>query len=91
VAAVAAAIVAMGPDRVYVRELERYLRGRELGEISELFAKNFAHHPAVAFARATSEVDALQRAVAAARGEKGHLVLLLVHVDHDPVAAYLAD
>ncbi len=91
VAAVAAAIVAMGPDRVYVRELERYLRGRELGEISELFAKEFARYPAIAFAPASSEVDALQRAVAAARGEKGHLILLLVHVDHDPVAGYLAE
>jgi UDP-N-acetylmuramyl tripeptide synthase len=91
IAAVAMAIVAMGPDRVYVRELEHYLRGRELGEISELFAKEFDAHPPVAFARATSEVDALQRSVAAARGEKGHLVVLLVHVDHDAVAAYLAD
>lgn len=88
-AAVAAAVVAMGPDRVYVRELEHYLRGRELGEISERFAKEFASYPSIAFARAAGEVDALQQAIAAA-GEEGHLIVLLVHVDHDAVAGYLA-
>lgn len=90
IAGVARVIHDAGADRVVVRELSDYLRGRAPGEVPEVFRRElFALGLAPeAFAIAASEVDALRRALAAARPED--FVVLLVHVDEDEVRALLA-
>ena len=78
------------PDRVFVRELTDYVRGREPGEVPALFARAFRAQglPEEAFTIAASEVDALQRAFADA--VPGDFIAVLVHLDKEPVEAFLA-
>lgn len=78
------------PDRVFVRELKDYLRGRSAGEVPALFQRTLGALGMLeaAFAIATSEVDALERAFADAA--PGDFVVVLVHIDKDAVQAFLA-
>jgi len=87
--ALAQAVHDAGPDRVLVRELLGYLRGRAPGEVPTLFQRAFRSLGLAdeAFAYAHSEVDALRRALDGARA--GDFIVLLVHLDHDEVRAFL--
>jgi cyanophycin synthetase len=90
IADVASEVFAANPDRIFVRELPHYLRGRSPGEVPEIFARTF-HDLGFAddaFARVSSEVDGLERAFADAR--EGDVVVVLVHLDRDEVSAFLA-
>jgi len=77
------------PDRVLVRELPDYLRGREPGDVPEVFRRAFlaAGLSESAFGMAASEVDALERSLEGAR--PGDVVALLVHVEDVAVKAFL--
>ncbi len=79
-ALVRAALV-MRPDRVVLKEVERYLRGRQPGEIPALMADELARHdvPAAAISRPGTELDAVRDALAWAR--PGDVLLLPVHQD----------
>jgi cyanophycin synthetase len=87
---VARMLYASRPDRVFVRELAGYERGREIGDVPALFERTFRALglPAEAFAHASSEVDALERAFADAK--PGDVIAVLVHIDKEPVQAFLA-
>jgi cyanophycin synthetase len=87
---VARVLLGARPDHVMVRELEHYLRGRAPGEIPEIFRRAFVAHGLApeAFTVAASEVDALRTALASAR--PGDFIVLLIHVDHAEVQAFLA-
>ncbi len=90
IADVASEVFAAKPDRIFVRDLPHYLRGRAPGEVPEIFARTF-HDLGFAddaFARVTSEVDGLERAFSDAR--PGDVVVVLVHLDRDEVSAFLA-
>ncbi len=82
-------LLAARPDRVLVRELEKYLRGRAPGEVPETFRRTLVQQglPEERFARVASEVEGLERALAYA--VPGDVIALLVHVDHSPVRAFL--
>jgi UDP-N-acetylmuramyl tripeptide synthase len=85
----AQAVAEARPDRVYVRELTGYERGRAAGEVPALLAREIAQRaPGARVAVAASEVDALGKAMATA--EEGDLVVLLAHIERDAVAAWLA-
>lgn len=88
---IARAIVAAKPDRVIVRELPGYLRGRALGEVPELFRRVFVELgvPAEAIAFAASEVEALRIALSGAAA--GDFVVLLVHLERAEVQAFLTE
>jgi len=77
------------PDRVLVRELGDYLRGRQPGDVPALYRRSFleAGLPAASFAVVLSEVDALERAFADAR--PGDFVAVLVHLELAEVQAFL--
>lgn len=81
---------ALGPDRVVIKEMERYLRGRQPGEVPALFSDEFSRlgMPASAIAVRGSELDAVRDALAWAR--PGDLLLLAVHQDR-PVVHSLLD
>lgn len=87
---VARVLQASRPDRVLVRELAGYERGREIGDVPALYRRVLIEHglPEEAFAIAASEVDALERALEGARA--GDFIALLVHLDEAPVRALLA-
>ena len=89
IADVAAEVFAARPDRVYVRDLPHYLRGRAPGEVPEIFARAFRERglPEGALHRAVSEVDALDRSFEGAQA--GDVIVVLVHLDHDEVRAFL--
>jgi cyanophycin synthetase len=78
------------PDRVFVRELGDYLRGRAPGEVPDLYRRSFVELglPLEAFAVVSSEVDALSRAFDST--VPGDLVAVLVHLDLAEVQAFLA-
>jgi cyanophycin synthetase len=78
------------PDRVLVRELGGYLRGRAAGDVPALYRRSLLERglPPEAFAVVESEVDALSLAFDGARA--GDIIAVLVHLDHAEVQAFLA-
>jgi UDP-N-acetylmuramyl tripeptide synthase len=78
------------PDRVLVRELGDYLRGRSPGDVPALYRRALIElgMPEASFAVVGSEVEALARAFEGA--SPGDLIAVLVHLDHDEVRAFLA-
>lgn len=83
-------IIAAKPARVLLRELEHYLRGRAPGEVPALL-----HRALVArgltdgqLELAASETGAVEVALGGAHA--GDVVALLVHVDREPVRAFLS-
>ncbi len=89
IAEIARALWEARPNRVILRELGAYLRGRALGEVPELFRRALLGlgMDADAIALADSEAAALRQALEAAR--PGDFVVLLVHLEHDQVRAIL--
>jgi cyanophycin synthetase len=87
--AVACAVLEALPDRIYVRELPDYLRGRAPGEVPAALRSVFQREgfPRAATRDAGSEVDALELAFEDAR--PGDFIVLLVHLDQAAVAAFL--
>lgn len=79
--ALARAVWQWGPERVYVKEMPRYRRGRAPYEVRERLAHAFLSLglPPGALVRAESEDDAVRQALAEA-GE-GDLVMLAIHDD----------
>jgi len=77
------------PDRVFVRELGEYLRGRQPGDVPALYRRSFLELglPAESFAVALSEVDALERAFE--ESTPGDLIAVLVHLELKEVQAFL--
>jgi UDP-N-acetylmuramyl tripeptide synthase len=77
--ALAAAVWSMRPDRIVIKEMDSYLRGREPGEIPALFRAELAQQgvPADAITVADSETEAVRSAFGWAR--EGDLLVLLSH------------
>ena len=87
--AVAAAALALAPDRVIVRDQPHYLRGRAPGEVPALLRRAFRDLglPDHALGQAPDELPALEAALAWAR--PGDLLLDLVHTEREAVRALL--
>jgi len=85
--ALARAALGIRPDRVVLKELERYLRGRSPGEVPDIMADELARRgvPAEAVSRPGTELAAVRDALAWAR--PGDLLLLTVHQDRPLVLA----
>lgn len=81
---------AMRPDRVFVKEMTIYLRGREPGAVPALLEAEFRAAGAKpgALVRCASELEAVRAALAWA-GD-GDLLLLTTHAERDAVLALLA-
>ena len=88
--AVAQAIHAAAPAGVYARDLPDYLRGRAAGEVPAIFERKLASLGLTVdrLAHAPSELASLERAFAAA--QRGDVIVVFVHLDEDPVHAFLA-
>ncbi|HEX6645378.1 MAG TPA: Mur ligase family protein [Gemmatimonadales bacterium] len=85
IADLARAALALGPDRIVLKELPSYRRGRDPGAVRALLraALRDGGFPADAMEDAETEVEAVERALAWAR--PGDLLLLLVHDERDAV------
>ena len=81
--------LAFRPDRVVLKEMERYLRGRQPGEIPAIMAEELGRLgvPASAVSRPGTELAAVRDALAWAR--PGDLLLLTVHQDRPLVLALI--
>ncbi|HWA14997.1 MAG TPA: Mur ligase family protein [Gemmatimonadales bacterium] len=80
---------AFRPDRIILKEMEKYRRGREIGEIPGIMRQEFLRlgaHPAT-IVEADSEYAAVITALEWAR--PGDLLLLPVHSERDRVLALL--
>ena len=90
-AEVAAAICEGSPDRVLVRELPHYLRGRALGEVSAVLVRELRARGVAdgAVSVTESEVVALRESLDAAA--PGDFIAVLVHVDEQEISSFLAD
>jgi cyanophycin synthetase len=77
------------PDRVVIKELERYLRGRRAGEVPALLADEFARlgMPADSIAMPGGELEGVRHALDWA--QPGDLLLLAVHQDRSKVQALM--
>ena len=79
----------MKPDRVFIKEMEKFLRGRERGVVPAMIEREL--HAAGArdgtLSRHDSELDAVRAALAWA--EPGDVLLLTVHTDRDAVIAMM--
>ncbi len=85
----ARAAMALRPDRVVAKEMDRYLRGRAPGEVPGLIADEF-RRLGLAPDRVTCggvEVQAAREALAWAR--PGDLLVFALHQDREPVVALL--
>ena len=76
---------AVRPDRVYIKEMEIYLRGREPGAVPDLIEAELRRcgAPPEALVRCDSELDAVRAALDWAR--EGDLLLLTTHAQRDQV------
>jgi len=85
----ARAALALRPDRVVLKEMDAYLRGRAPGDVTRLMSSALidAGYPGEAIAAAPTEVDAVRTALAWA--EPGDLLVLAVHQDRRAVMAFL--
>jgi UDP-N-acetylmuramyl tripeptide synthase len=85
----ARAAAAFRPDRIVLKEMEHYRRGRQPGEISAILADEFERcgFPAEAIVHARSEVEGVREALS--WGQAGDLLLLTVHEDRRLIAALL--
>lgn len=81
--------LALRPDRIVLKDMERYLRGRRLGEVTGIMADELARLgvPAAAVSRPGTELAAVRDALAWAR--EGDLLLLTVHQDRPQVFALI--
>ena len=77
------------PERVIVKELTEYLRGRQEGEVATMIVDHLLEGglPPETVGRAESEMDAIRQALAWAR--EGDLLLLLTHSQRSGVISYL--
>ena len=87
--ALAAAVWAMRPDRIVIKEMESYLRGREPGEIPALLRAELARlgAPAEAVAVEDSETAGVRSAFRWAQA--GDLLVLLSHAARARTLAFL--
>jgi UDP-N-acetylmuramyl tripeptide synthase len=87
--ALARAAWALAPDHVVVKELTEYLRGRPLGEVSQLLAEEFTRLglPEEAITRAAGEIEGMRAALEWAR--PGDLLVLAIHQDRAAVLDFL--
>lgn len=85
----AASALSLDPDRIVLKELGNYRRGREPGEVRALLREALTARgfPAAEIDDAESEPEAVERALAWAR--PGDLLVLLVHDERDEVLALL--
>ena len=85
----ARAALALRPDRVVLKEMDAYLRGRAPGEVTRLMTSALidAGSPGDAIAAAPTEVDAVRAALTWA--EPGDLLVLGIHQDRRAVMAFL--
>jgi len=79
----------MRPDRIFIKELEEYLRGRERGVVPAILESEFRALGAGegVVSRHEGELDAVRAALAWAR--PGDLLLLTVHEHRDEVIGLL--
>jgi UDP-N-acetylmuramyl tripeptide synthase len=79
------------PQRVFIKEMEIYLRGRERGVIPVMIEKTLrdAGAPADVLEHCDSEMAAVRRALEWAR--PGDLLLLTTHAEREAVIALLQD
>jgi len=89
-ALVGAALDASSFDRVIIKEMERMLRGRAIGEMPRVFRDELSRRgvPDVSIEVAPSELDAVRRASAWARD--GDVIVCPVHIEKQAVLALLA-
>jgi UDP-N-acetylmuramyl tripeptide synthase len=85
----ARAALGLSPDRVVLKEMDAYLRGRAPGEVPRLMTEGLvdAGYPREAITTAPTELDAVRAALGWA--EPGDLLVLGIHQDRRVVMALL--
>jgi cyanophycin synthetase len=80
---------AMQPDRIIIKEMGRYARGRASGEVAEILRRRFLQlgAPQQILAYQEHELDAVREAVEWSR--RGDVLMLLIHEDVDGITAFL--
>ncbi|MEP6573421.1 MAG: cyanophycin synthetase, partial [Gemmatimonadota bacterium] len=79
----------LGPDRIILKEMEKYLRGRDPGEATGILAEEFRRLGAAegTMSQANTELEAVREALAWAR--QGDLLLLPLHSQREEVLVLL--
>ena len=79
------------PDRIIIKEMARYARGRDPGEVPGILRRRFQQlgAPADMLTYKAHELDAVREAVEWSR--EGDVLVLLIHEDVDAVSEYLSN
>jgi UDP-N-acetylmuramyl tripeptide synthase len=88
IAELARVAATLEPDRVFLKEMEKYLRGRERGVVPALIERELRRAGSAEISHHESELAAVEAALEWAR--PGDLLVLTVHTDRDLVSARLA-
>jgi cyanophycin synthetase len=82
---------ALQPDRIIIKEMERYARGRDKGEVPGLLRHRFLQlgAPAEILGYQEKELEGVREAVEWSRS--GDVLILLVHEDLEGVTEYLSN
>jgi cyanophycin synthetase len=77
------------PERIFLRALRRYARGRAEGEITGIFRERFTVHgiSPSSISEVDNEIEALEKGLAWA--QPGDVLVHLVHLERDAVADFL--
>lgn len=91
IAELADAAWAMHPDRIILKELAHYARGRGKGEVAGILRERFLSlgAPAEIIGYQEQELDGVREAVA--WSQPGDVLMLLIHEDLDGVTEYLTN
>jgi UDP-N-acetylmuramyl tripeptide synthase len=91
IAELADAAWAMHPDKIIIKELASYARGRGTGEVAGILRERFLSlgAPAEIIGYQEHELDGVREAVAWSR--PGDVLMLLIHEDVDGVTEYLKE
>jgi len=82
---------ALQPDRIIIKEMERYARGRDKGEVSGLLRHRFLElgAPAKVLGYQEHELEGVREAVE--WSQSGDVLILLIHEDVEGVTEYLSN
>lgn len=82
---------AMRPDRIIIKEMARYARGRDPGEVPGILRRRFQQlgAPADMLTYQAHELDGVREAVE--WSQNGDVLILLIHEDVDAVTEYLGN
>ncbi len=84
-------VAPLKPDRIYLRDMKEYLRGRPQGEVPQIMKSNLEkmNYPTSQIFHCETEIESLHHALKWA--QQGDMVVHLVHTEREPIQQFLKE